>query len=230
MSCAPLKPVFYHRTYWIDLTVGIEEVWKNLHKTAIQQRVRRSEREGIRVRRAASERDVRAFFEILLGTRRRLGLPPQNYGFFARIWQYLVPAGMADVLVAEIDGGTIGGVLVYTFKDTLGVAYVASRIDYWPLGVDQALFWKTLQMAVEKGFKVYDIGKTSPHAEGLMTYKKRWGGQELETPCFYYPGLKGVSSYNDERRLSHRIMKLAWQKLPRPAARLGGRFVYRHLG
>ena len=132
--------------------------------------------------------------------------------------------------VAEIDGGTIGGVLVYTFKDTLGVAYVASRIDYWPLGVDQALFWKTLQMAVEKGFKVYDIGKTSPHAEGLMTYKKRWGGQELETPCFYYPGLKGVSSYNDERRLSHRIMKLAWQKLPRPAARLGGRFVYRHLG
>lgn len=225
-----LKPVFYHKTYWIDLTHGLDYVWQRLHKTAVQQRIQRSEREGIVVRSATSERDVLSFYTMLVKTRKRLGVPPQNYGFFRRIWQYLKPVRMADFLLAEMNGQAIGGTNIFAFKDTLYVGYIASKQEYWPLGVDQALFWKALQIAVRNSFRVYDIGKTSPFAQGLITYKKRWGAQELETPCFYYPRLKGVPSLNNERKLSYRIMTLMWQRLPDPVLRMAGRFAYRHLG
>jgi lipid II:glycine glycyltransferase (peptidoglycan interpeptide bridge formation enzyme) len=151
---------------------------------------------------------------MLVHTRKRLGIPPQHYAFFQKMWQYLVPSGMADFLVAEIKGQPIGGATIFLFRDTLYVGYIASKPEYWPLGVDQALFWKAMQLAVQNSCKVCDIGKTSPLAEGLMTYKKRWGAQALETPCFYYPCPRGVSSLNDERRLSHKIMTLMWQRLP----------------
>jgi CelD/BcsL family acetyltransferase involved in cellulose biosynthesis len=225
-----VTPVVHHKAHWIDLTVGLDRVWRGLHKTAVRQRIRRSEREGIAIRSAVSEHEVRTFYQILVMTRKRLGLPPQNYGFFQRTWDYLEPTGQADVLIAERADQIIGGAVVFLDKNTLHVSYVASKTEYWPLGVDQALFWNTIQMAVHKGCSVYDIGMTSLFDEGLLTYKRRWGAVEVNAPCFYYPEPRGVSSLNDKRRLSHRIMTMMWQKLPGPVLQMGGKVAYRHLG
>jgi len=98
------------------------------------------------------------------------------------------------------------------------------------LGVNQALYWKALQIGIDDGRKIYDIGKTSPFAEGLIAYKKRWGAQELETPCFYYPCLRGVSSLNNEEKLTYKLMTFMWRNMPDWLLRIGARFAYRHLG
>jgi len=225
-----LKPVFYHRTYWIDLKHGLDYVWKNLHKTAVQQRIKRSEREGIEVRSATSENDVRLFWKLLVETRKRLGVPPQNYSFFQNIWRYLKPLQLTDFLVAELNGEIIGGLNIFRLRDKLYMGHIADKTQFRPLGVNHALTWRAIEISIQSDCRIFDIGKTSPYAEGLITYKKQWGAQELETPCFYYPHLKGVSSLNNEKKLSYRIMTLMWQKLPNPMLKMGSRFAYRHLG
>lgn len=225
-----LTPVFYHKTYFLDLTEGLDNIWKKLHKDCIQRKIRRAEKNGIMVRRATSEDDVLSFWRLLVKTRKRLGLPPQNCSYFENIWKYLAPLQLTDFLIAEIGSEIIGGINTFKFKNTVYLGYVASKTEYWPLGVDQALLWQAIQASADGGYEVFDIGKTSPFTNGLITYKKRWGAQELETPCFYYPCLKGLSSLNNERKLTHRITTFMWKKLPDSILKMGGQFAYRHLG
>ena len=225
-----LQPVFYHKTFWIDLTPGIEDVWQHLQKTSVQQRIRRSAQEGVLIRSATSEQDIIVFHEMLTATRKRLGLPPQKREFFLAIWKYLGPRNMADFLIAELRGRPIGGINIYMFGDTVYAGYLANDPEYWRLGVDQALSWRAIQTGVRNHCRVYDIGKTSPYAERLIAYKERWGAHELVTPCFYYPCLRGVSSLNNERTLSYKVMTMMWRRLPDCLLRMGGRFAYRHLG
>ncbi len=225
-----LTPVFYHKIYSIDLTAGLDEVWKTLHKDCIQRKIRQAERSGVEVRLAGSEGDVVSFWNLLVKTRRRLGLPPQNYSYFRNMWRYLTPAGLTDFLIAEKGGEMVGGINAFRLGDTVHLGYVANQTRYWSLGVDQALLWKLIQIAIDDGCKTLDLGKTSPFADGLITYKRRWGARESEAPCFYYPRPRGVSSLNNEQKLSHRVMTIAWRRLPGPMLRLGGRFAYRHLG
>jgi CelD/BcsL family acetyltransferase involved in cellulose biosynthesis len=225
-----LKPVLYHRTFWIDLTQGLDKIWKQFHKTCIQDKIRKSQKKGIVIRSAVSIDEVKYFWQLLRATRKRLGIPPQSYNFFHNIWKYLKPLDLADFLIAEMNEQIVGGSTIYKFRNILYGGHITSIKKYQSLGLDQALFWKAIQIGVNEGYETLDIGKTSPFAEGLMAYKKRWGAQELETPCFYYPTLRGVSSQNNETKPLYKIMTFMWRHMPDWLLKTGGRFAYRHLG
>ena len=81
------------------------------------------------------------------------------------------------------------------------------------MGVDQALFAKAIEMGVAEGRCTLDFGKASRFATGLITYKKRWGAEEVEAPSFHYPAVKGLTTYNDETRTSYKAMAWAWRNM-----------------
>jgi len=225
-----LVPAYRHRTYYLDLSEGLDAVWSGFHRTGVKQKIRRAEKDGILVRAATCEQDAILVHALLTRTRRRLGLPPQKVDYFRNIWKYLVVRDMAAFLIAERAGQSVGGLCIFRFGDTMFLAYIGTDEGLHPEGVGQSLWWHAIQMAAREGQRIVDLGKTSPQSEGLITYKKRWGAIELETPVFYFPRCKGLGRLDNERKLSHRLIRLAWRIAPKSLSASLAQLAYRHMG
>ncbi len=225
-----MTPVYFHKTYFLDLADGLDTVASQFHRTGVRQKIRRAEASGITVRPAEREADVRIFYDLLVIGRRRLGLPPQNWEYFRNIWRHLVPLKMARFTMAQKEDHTIGALCSFLFKDTMHLAYIGTLEEFQPEGVGQALWWDALQNAASAGLRYVDLGKTSPHDEGLMTYKARWNAVEQEVPSFYYPCPTRSAMYYDDSSKSHQWARKAWQVMPTPLARCAARAAYRHMG
>lgn len=223
-------PVYYHKTYILDLTKGLSAIWDGFKRTSVKQSIRRAEKSGVRVRLARSEREVISFYQVLTRDRRRLGLPPQKPEYFQNVWRYLVPRGLAQLWVAHKRNQLVGGLCNFTFKETVFLGYIGTDVSCRRYGVGQYLFWAAIRAASERGLRTVDFGKASPHADGQINYKKNWGTVELEAPVFYYPRVMGVSSYDDKRKLSYKLMRLFWASIPPGLSTIASRFFYRHTG
>jgi CelD/BcsL family acetyltransferase involved in cellulose biosynthesis len=225
-----MTPVYYHKTYFLDLAEGLDAAWEKFHRTGVKQKIRRAESCGITVRPADSEADVRTFYDLLAVGRRRLGLPPQNWEYFQNIWRHLVPMKMVHFTMAQKGDQTVGALCSFLFKDTMYLAYIGTLEEFQPEGVGQALWWDALQKATREGFRYVDLGKTSPHDEGLITYKTRWNAIEQEVPSFYYPCPTRSAMYYDDSSKSHQWARKAWKAMPPRVARFAARAAYRHMG
>ncbi len=71
---------------------------------------------------------------------------------------------------------------------------------------------------------------SSRHAQGLVRFKENWGSTMQEAPVFYYPRAMGVSAYDDEQRLPHRLVRWFWRVVPPRWSGASSRSLYRHLG
>jgi CelD/BcsL family acetyltransferase involved in cellulose biosynthesis len=225
-----MTPVYHHRTYYLDLTKGLDAIWQGLHRSSVKQKIRRAERNGITIRYAQSEPEVALFHRLLARNRRRLGLPPHRPEYFQNTWRYLVPVGLARFSLAYLGDELIGGLCTFLFRETAFLGYIAMEESLRCDGVGQCLFWNEIRVASEERRKIVDLGKTSPYAHGLVRFKENWGSIMLEAPVFYYPRAMGVSSYDNEQRLAYRALRLFWRTLPSRWAAVPSRFLYRHMG
>jgi CelD/BcsL family acetyltransferase involved in cellulose biosynthesis len=224
------SPVYYHKTYYLDLAGGLDALWKGFHRTGVKQKIRRAEGDGITIRAAESLADVAAFCELLAEGRRRLGLPPQNREYFENIWKVLVPLGLARFSIAKKDHHPVGALCSFMLKDTVFLAYIGVVEEFNPSGVGQGLWWEAIQKADRDGYRFVDLGKTSPHADGLSTYKMRWGAVDMEVPALYYPAATRSATYYDEGHKSHQLARKLWTVMPPGIARILARLAYRHMG
>jgi serine/alanine adding enzyme len=225
-----MTPVYHHRTYYVDLTRGLETIWHGFHRSSVKQKIRRAERNGITTRSAQSEEDVGLFCRILAQNRRRLGLPPHRPEFFQNIWRGLVPLGLARFSLACLRDECVGGLCTFSFRETAFLGYIAMEESLRCDGVGQCLVWRDIRAAAADHQRIADLGKVSPHAQGLIRFKENWGSTKLEAPVFYYPRAMGVSSYDDEQRLAHRLMRWFWRTVPPRWSGVSSRFLYRHMG
>ncbi len=223
-------PVYYHKTYFLDLTKGLSAIWDGFHRSSVKQGIRRAERSGVKVRPARSEHEAISFYHILARDRRRLGLPPQKPEYFQNVRRYLVPRGLAQLWIAYKRNQLVGGLCNFIFKKTVFMGYIGIDVSYRHYGVGQSLVWNSIRAASERSLKIVDFGKASPHADGQINYKKNWGTVELKTPVFYYPRAMGVSSYDNEQNLSYKLMRTFWAYIPLGLSTISSRFFYRHTG
>ncbi len=225
-----MVPVYYHKTYYLDLTRGLDALWEDFHRSSVKQKIRRAERLGIQVRPAGSEQQVDVFHQILARNRKALGLPPHKPEYFQNMWRYLVPQGLARFWVAYLHDQQVGGLCTFSLKETIFLAYIATEEFLRQDGLGQYLTWCVLRAASEEKLKIADTGKASPHDQGLVHYKLNWGTTELETPVFYYPQVRGVSSFDNDRNPVYRLIRLFWRAMPLRLAGIPSRFLYRHMG
>ena len=66
----------------IDLRPGIDDIFRTFHKTSVQRKIRRAEREALVYEEGNSERLLGHFYKLLVVTRKRQHLPPQPWKWF----------------------------------------------------------------------------------------------------------------------------------------------------
>lgn len=180
---APLTGVSAYpgtRSYQHVLTLtGDDAALRGRIASAQLAAARAAERAGVRVRVGQRESDLtRAFYDLQVTTRHRLGVPAQPRRYFSLLWRRVLATGAGRLLLAEHQGRVVAGNVVLHGGSTAVYKYSASDPSAGPTTASQLLLWEAVSRAREEACTRFDLGSTSPGDEGLRRYKQRWSDVE----------------------------------------------------
>lgn len=224
-----LKCHNYHKTHILNLEGGFERIRRAFHKSSVVSTVKKAVKCQVIIREALSEQDLKKFYFIHAITRKRHGFPIQPYRLFKNMWEILHPQDYFTLLLAELNGTAIAGIVLFKFKDTLSLEHAGSIPEYLPSRPNHLLWWRAIETACSEGYSYCDFGKTPSDNKGLLNFKRRWGAKMYDVPYFYYPEIKGTMSL-EQNSLKHKLLRSMGKHMPLPVAKIMGEFAYHHLG
>jgi hypothetical protein len=224
-SGSPLREsdVFWFHT--LNLEPTTEQLFRGLHKSCVQRRIRRAEHEQLSYERGRSAELIDDFYKLLIITRRRHRLLPQPRVWFQNLVACMSPN--AEIRVARKDGRPIAAIFTMIHRETVVYKYGCSDERFHHLGPMPFLFWRLIEESKAAGFQQIDFGRTDLDNAGLIEFKDRMGATRKKITYLRYP------SGSDSRGLASRclpLMRPLFSVLPDALSSLAGRALYRHIG
>lgn len=176
------SPTATHVGHRLALSDNLTLLWDGLDP-ATRRAVRRAREQGVEVTLSTALADLAAFYTLLGATRRRHGLPPQPWSFFARVHDHLIAAGHGHVWLARHGGEPIAGAVFLTFGDHVVYKWGASLEQRQHLRGNNLVMWEAIAWHAQHGFVGFDFGRTASSNEGLRRFKRGWGA--VEHPLTY---------------------------------------------
>jgi len=213
-----------YNCHTIDLRSDLQTLFNNFHKSCIQRKIERAERERLEYEAGRSEAILAKFYHLLLLTRRRHGLPPQP-----RTWFRNLIDGFGEGLTIRVackDQQPVAGMLTLLYKNTLVYKYGASDATLHRVGGMPMLFWKAIQEEKLRGAEELDLGRSEVTNPGLNQFKEHLGGVRRKLLYFRM-------SCHPEAFIAARPMAAAhalFTRMPAPLAEVAGRMLYKHIG
>jgi CelD/BcsL family acetyltransferase involved in cellulose biosynthesis len=227
-SAGLLKKHAYHMTHILDLEGGFDRVRKGISSNITTNR-KKADKAGIRVRVASTESDLKAFYRVHAITRKKQGFPIQPFSFFRNMQDIMGPPGFVRILLAELNGSVIAGIVLFLYKNTVSYEIGASLPEHLESRPNHLLLWEAVKSACEEGRTEFDFGKSPPDNPGLVEFKRRWGAEARACPYYYFPEIRGLMAV-EQNSLKHRAIRFLYRQSPLAVAQLLGRGIYRHLG
>ena len=209
----------------LDLRPNLDTLFHNFHKSCVQRKIHRAERENLTYEEGRSDALLRKFYGLLLLTRRRHGLPPQPL-----VWFRNVVACLGDrilIRVASKHGQPVASIITIRHKEVLVYKYGCSDSRLNNLGGNSLLFWKAIQDAKQNGILKYDLGRSESNNSGLVTFKENWGA--VSVPLDYYR-LPARQPFHLDSVWPTRFAKGVFSMMPDALLTATGRLLYRHIG
>jgi lipid II:glycine glycyltransferase (peptidoglycan interpeptide bridge formation enzyme) len=209
----------------LDLTPNIDTLFHNFHKSCVQRKIQRADREKLTYEEGRSDALLRKFYDLLLLTRRRHGLPPQPL-----VWFRNAVACLGDrvlIRIASKDGRPVASIVTLQYKDVLVYKYGCSDSRFNNLGGNALLFWRAIQDAKRDGVVKFDLGRSEHDNAGLLTFKENWGA--VSAPLDYYR-LPARHAFHLNSGWGTRFAKSVFSIMPDPLLAVTGRLLYRHIG
>lgn len=219
--------IFKHN--YLELNGGIESLWDNLNHRE-RRNINKAKKHNLSIKVAVNETDVMSFYKLYAMTRKRLGLPPQPYLFFKALWDVFSSSGYVTILLAEYEKKIVAGHFLLQLNDRISADAIGWDIQYKDINSNHFLYWEGIKRALEKGFKIYDFGRTSPNNQTLLDFKSRWGTKIIDLPFFYYPKAINEKKIDLEKSNAYKLARFACQNTPDKLYSVIGRFFYKHLG
>src|SRR2546426_986026 len=199
-----LEPAQAFYLHSLDLTRGIKDIFRRLHKDSVQRKIRRAEREGLTYEEGRSEALLDKFYRLLLRTRRRQHQPPHPRGWYRNVVNCL--GDKIKLRIASKAGDPIASIVTLSFKDVLVYKYGCSDERFHNLGGIQLLLWNALQDGERSGAREFDLGRSDCDNSGLITFKDRWGAARSQLNYWRYPArLAAVTAPGWKARTAKRI-------------------------
>ncbi|MFQ5737523.1 MAG: lipid II:glycine glycyltransferase FemX [Acidobacteriota bacterium] len=222
----PPEPQLSFTTHVLNLDRSLDALVRTFH-TSVRRSIRKADRSDLRLRMAETEADLKEFYKLEVAVRKKHGLPPQPYRFFARMWKILRPKKLLFMPLVEHGNRVVAASLMLRFKDTFHYEYAASDRDFLRLRPNHKLIWETIQMAHREGARYYDFGRTSLTNPTLALFKERWGAQPQPLAYHRFPRRRRVPGASVPLRP---LLTFVHRRLPAPLLRLEGRLIYPHMG
>lgn len=187
--------------------------------------VARARREGVEVTRAADAHALREFYRLHLATRHRQGVPTQPRRFVER-FERLFERSLGFVLLARVEGRTIGASVFLCFNGVLTYKYGASSRADLRRRPNHAILAEAIRIGCAEGMHTLDLGRTDLDNEGLRAFKQSWGAREQ---ILTYTLLSARPARPALPR-ARRALRTAISRTPALTGRMIGATLYRHFG
>jgi hypothetical protein len=183
---AGFKKVSNH-TVLIDLSLGEEELWKNLEKKSMRWGVKTGEKNKLKFS-IASKKDVKDFYKSYLET-------CKSGGFYAEEKEFL--EGLRDseiskLFVVKSKGKIVAGGLIliderynYSILNLTSASVEGLKLQAMPF-----LYWEMIKYCKSLALDKFDLGgydadaKKGEKMHNINKFKERLGGEIVEQPFF----------------------------------------------
>ncbi len=220
--------VAHYATYEVPTEGGEAAAWDRLHPGSTQRSIRKAQKSGLVVRRGATADDWLVMAQLEERTAHGHGLPSPPRRFFVEGGQRLQAGGLAAVYLAYTPAGEpAAAITIWKGPRSWIYAFGASdpaQLEHRP---NHVVLWTAIQDAISAGCR-FDMGRAAPEQEGLVEFKRRWGGQAIPLAYDYWPAPAGLNLAPRDRG-SMAAVAAVWSRLPAGIARLGSG-LYRYLG
>ncbi len=168
-----IKPT---RTYRVDLSGGDDVVWQRL-KPAMRNKVRKAEKAGVTVVEDHSPTFAKDFSTMLKSVFNRQGMAPSyDERRISTVVKALSSAGHVTTLTAAHENVPLASVILLHDHRTAYFWAGASYPAAYPVGANDIIQWRALQLAMSRGLTCYD-------ACGGGEYKEKFGGTFVSLPA-----------------------------------------------
>jgi lipid II:glycine glycyltransferase (peptidoglycan interpeptide bridge formation enzyme) len=222
MSYTKTEQFCIHR---LDLRADLEMIFRGFHKSCIQRKIQRANRERLVYEKGHSASILRKFYYLTLRTRRRHQLPPQPLIWFQNLISCL--GDRLTIAVVSKDEQPIASILTLAHKSSVVYKYGGSDERLHNLGGMPYLFWKAIQNAKANGAETFDFGRSSLDNPGLIAFKDNWGGTRTKLTYYRSPAQTYEAGAD---RIAVRAAKKVFSFLPDRCLTTAGRLLYRHIG
>ncbi|MCD4751845.1 MAG: GNAT family N-acetyltransferase [Anaerolineaceae bacterium] len=219
----------YHSSEFVVTTIELNEDKAKIAariKSNHRRKLHVAARRGVEVERGTSLKHMKAFYQLQVETRQRLGVPSQPWRFFQHLQKEVLEPGLGFISLAHREGKYLAGVVYLHWNQTLIYKYSSSSEEARTLYASDLLVWDGIEWGCENGFLILDLGRSSMENEGLRRYKKRWAAEEK--PLCYSRNYKYHPS-GFKYKLTP-IMKSVINYSPKWVCRLSGQLFYRYFG
>ncbi len=222
---APWKNVDCFVHWMLDLKRPFSEIQAGFDRT-IRSGIKRSLKDGVRIDRGTSADYMSRFFDLQLETRRRLGVPPQPFKFFATVHEKFSRSGDCEIWFATLNGRDEAGLVLLRNGDQLCYKWGARR-ENGHSGANHLVVSSMIEAYAGKGGAI-DFGRCDTRNLGLVRSKAALGCVMRPLPYAFFP--KTPSNISPEVLSGPtRILSVVWKRLPLPVTRVLGEALYRYL-
>ncbi len=158
----------------LDLTGDVERGISKHHR----RNIRKAEQSSLTVRFSTSPSDMEAFYRLHLLTRQRLGVPIQPWRFFESLAAVLQREKLGFVGVVSRGDSPVAAAVFMTWRNVMIYKYGASHPAFWELRPNNLLFSRAIHWGCDRGFRLFDWGRTDFDNQGLREFKSGWGASE----------------------------------------------------
>lgn len=158
---------------------------------------------------------------------RRLGSPNYPRAFFTALAEEL--GGAVAAQIVWLGRRPIAGLLLFLHRKTVMPYFVGTDERVEVYGLSQFLYAESMRWAVERGYEIYDFGRTRFDNRGAFEFKRLCGfePQPLEYQVYLPPGRRApdLAPTSSRWRAARRI----WKSMPLPVTRPLGAWLTRSI-
>lgn len=193
----------------------------------VRRAIKKSEKSGLEIEHSTTIEAVRIFYSLHCRTRRRHGVPPQPFGFFANIHRHVVEQNLGFVTVARQGTAPVAASVFLRWGKRAIYKFGASDERMQHLRGNNAVMWEGIQHLARLGCEELSFGRTSPGEDGLRRFKLGWGTEEYSIRYRRYDYRTRAFTTASDR--STGLHTKVFGALPIPILRFCGERLYPHL-
>jgi lipid II:glycine glycyltransferase (peptidoglycan interpeptide bridge formation enzyme) len=182
------EQIQFRNTVLLDLHPSEEELLADM-KQKTRYNVRLAARRGVRIRAidakdlAGLDQALELFYRLYAETAQRDGFVIRPPDYYYDVWATFLSEGLAFLLLADFEGETVAGIMLFTFGPTAWYMYGASSDRHRKQMPNYLLQWEAIRRAQAAGSTLYDMWGApdvldeSDPMWGVVRFKLGLGGE-----------------------------------------------------
>ncbi|MCP4544573.1 MAG: peptidoglycan bridge formation glycyltransferase FemA/FemB family protein [Chloroflexi bacterium] len=180
-----VEQIQFRNTMLLDLDRSLDDLMAAF-KSKWRYNTRLAVRKGVTVRRGTVD-DLPLLYEMYTETSIRDNFVIRSAEYYHDAWGTFIEAGLAQPLIAEVEGAPVAMVMIFCFAQRAWYVYGASRAVHRKKMPNHLLQWEAMRWAQENGCTVYDMWGApevldeSDPLWGVYRFKQGFGGEFVRT-------------------------------------------------